>query len=328
MIAVISQVGLLNDAQRLDAMKSWVVLAAGDPAAARAFELLDELKHRRRRSKAELLLLRQLQEQVDRSWSGIQATIFKIAQQAGLDGVIDALNTGLVELDVYPSETDAAVKSFFKSVSDAVLSPRTYPLFDEQTGSFVASAMREGIISPTEADRMQAKVASFASEVLQRLPLFEQASIEEILAIRHELEHALVRFRSAIIAYSRLIANPAWEPAFAAEAELVFREEVETAVLEIEEQVASNTVIRTVMRKATSPTILVVPGATSVLGVIVSTAADFSHALGTAAGFAAGAALFATAVADEFRTDRNTLERHKLYFYYGARRELTQRVKQ
>jgi hypothetical protein len=327
MIAVISQVSLLNEAQRLDAMKSWVVLAARDPGAARAFDLLDELKHRRHRSTPELLLLRKLQEQIDRSWAEIQATIAGIAQRAGLDGVIDAVKTGLVELDIYPSETDQAVNSFFKSVSDAVISPLTYPLFDEQTGSFVASAMRAGMISPTTADQAQAKVAGLASDVLQRLPLFEHASIEEVLAIRHELEHALVRFRSAIITYSRLIASPAWEPSFATEAELVFREQVETAVLEIEEQVSSNTLIKTLMRKVASPTAVIVPASASVLGLVVSTAADFSHVLGSTAGYAAGAAVFAKAVADEFRTDRNNLERHKLYFYYGARRELMQRVK-
>lgn len=327
MIAVISQVVLLNEAQRLDAMKSWVVLAAGDPSAARAFEVLDELKHRRHRSTSELLLLRKLQEQINRSWDEIQATIYRIAQQAGLDGVMDALKTGLVELDIYPSETDEAVKCFYESVSGAVISPLTYPLFDEQTGSFIASAMREGMISPTTADQAQGKVAGLASEVLQRLPLFEQASIEEILAIRRELEHALVRFRSAIITYSRSIASSAWEPSFASEAELVFREQVEIAVLEIEEQVASNTLIKTIMRKVTDPTAVIVPASASVLGVVVSTAGDVSHLLGQTAGYAAGAALFAKAVADELRADRDNLERHKLYFYYGARHELKERVK-
>ncbi len=327
MIAVISQVGLLNEAQRLDAMKSWVVLAAGDPSAARAFELLDELKQRHHRSTSELLLLRKLQEQVNRSWDEIQATIHNIAQQAGLDGVIDALKTGLVELDIYPSETDAAVKSFFESVSDAVISPRTYPLFDEQTGSFVASAMREGIISATTADHAQGKVAGLAPEVLQRLPLFEQASIEEIIAIRRELEHALVRFRSAIITYSRSIASSAWEPSFASEAELVFREQVDVAILEIEEQVASNTLIKSIMRKLTDPTAVIVPASASALGIVVLTAGDFSHLLAQTTGYAAGAALFAKAVADERRAGRDNLERHKLYFYYGARRELVERVK-
>ena len=328
MIAVISQVGLLNEAQRLDAMKSWVVLAAGDPAAAHAFELLDDLKHHRYRSKSELLMLRKLQEQVERTWNQIQATIYGIAQQAGLDGVIDALRTGLVELDVYPSDTDEAVKSFFKSISNAVISPLTYPLFDEQTGSFVASAMREGIIPATSADHAQGKVTGLASEVLQRLPLFEQASVGEILAIRHELQHALVRFRSAIITYSRSIASSAWEPPFASEAELVFRGQVELALQEIEEQVASNTLIKTIMRKVTDPTAVMVPASASMLGVVVSTAGDFSHLLGQAVGYAAGATLFAKAVADERRRDRENLERHKLYFYYGARRALAERVRQ
>ena len=53
-------------------------------------------------------MLRKLQEQIDRSWAQIQETIFKIAQQAGLDGVIDALKAA-------PGHTNSTL---WKDVSD------------------------------------------------------------------------------------------------------------------------------------------------------------------------------------------------------------------
>ncbi len=324
MIAVVSQIGLLTEAQRLDAMRSWVILAAGnDPTAGQAFDTVKSLRRRQHRSREELLLLRKLSESINRVWDDVQSMVVKIAHEAGIDGIADALNTGLVELDIYPTDTDEAVKAFFRSVSDAIVSADSYPLFDDQTGTLVGAAVREGLIPTDAPDEHKARVAGLAADVLQRLPLFDQASIEEILAIRRELDRALIRFRSAMISYSTMIESASWDRTFSTEAELLFRREVEPAVLDIEEEVRANTLVRTIMRRA--PEAILVPASSSALGLLISTAAGFSSILGSAAAYAVGAGLLAKAVAEQRAERQQRLEQNKLFFYYGAQHRLQAR---
>ena len=76
--------------------------------------------------------------------------------------------------------------------------------------------------------------------MLQRLPLFDDATVHEVIDIRRELERPLVRFRSAVMTYAESIKSASWDEDFSVEAELVFRQHIEPAVLEIEDSVRSS----------------------------------------------------------------------------------------
>jgi hypothetical protein len=114
---------------------------------------------------------------------------------------------------------------FNRVVIDAMTDSTTHPLFDDGTGSIVKLGIEFGVISPSATRVAQAKQTQLAANVLNRLPLFDEASMNEILDVRRELEGQLVRFRSAIMKYADTIKNAAWDDEFCAEAEELFHRE-------------------------------------------------------------------------------------------------------
>lgn len=324
MLVLFSQLTNLSEDQRLDALEQWSSILS-DPSAAANISILKQLKRKRYRSKEELLVVMRASEFIRRTWAELQSKIDDIATEAGADGLVAALESGLVELEVYNQEdTEEMLRAFFDSVGDAVVCGGTYPLFDDQTGDLVRAALREGKLSGDRIGMAKGRIVGLASDLFERLPLFDKASVDEILAIRAELERSLVRFRSAIIEYSRLIESAQWDRSFKQEAEIVFREKVEPAVAEVEDAVKANRLIRDLLRKFATGSLL--PATSSGLGLLVSNVAAFSPLAGTSLGFAAGVGTLAYSTVEEWQERHRDIERNQLYFYYRAGQELRTRA--
>ena len=117
----------------------------------------------------------------------------------------------------------------------------TYPLFDDLTGDIVGRAVGKGLIRPTAGTKRRAKHGGFSGDILQRLPMFERASVSDVLEIRDELSEYLGAFRDAVASSAATIESSPWSvDDFAEEADLVFRENVAPAVGRIEERVESD----------------------------------------------------------------------------------------
>jgi hypothetical protein len=91
------------------------------------------------------------------------------------------------------------------------LSGHTYPLFDDSAGQLVNTAIKEGKLVPLNTSASRAKQVGLSSNLLNRLPSFYNASVDEIVDIRKELDKPLVHFRSAIIKFSKEIESSSWE---------------------------------------------------------------------------------------------------------------------
>ncbi len=122
------------------------------------------------------------------------------------------------------------LEEFVERVAGAVEDGSTYPLFDDLTGNFVTEAIRHGFLTVSETDAARSRHSGLCSDLLQRLPLFERASLSDVLAIRHELEGPLLGFYIAVADFSREIRSAAWETDFIEEADVLFREKVEPEV--------------------------------------------------------------------------------------------------
>jgi hypothetical protein len=85
------------------------------------------------------------------------------------------------------------VQEFVEIIKNALSNGSTYPLFDGQTGDLVRTGVKGGQIRVSQAGVARGKHSGLAARSLERLPVFEQASIKEILDIRQELEHPLTR---------------------------------------------------------------------------------------------------------------------------------------
>ena len=199
----------------------------------------------------------------------------------------------------------------------------THPLFDDGTGSIVKLGIEVGLISPTATRVAQAKQTQLAANVLNRLPLFDDASMNEILDVRRELEGHLVRFRSAIMKYADMIKIASWDSEFSAEAEEVFHREIEAAVLDIEGAVRTNpSLLELATRKLVGAPAL----STSVFSFIVAQLTSLTTITNLAMAASVGAS---TAVYDAFKESQKAqraVEQNQLYFYYRAGELLTNRT--
>ncbi len=215
---------------------------------------------------------------------------------------------------------DTLLNDFLKQLEQAVNSPKTYPLFDDFTGDLVRLGIKEGRIETSGAQTNRAKHLGLAASLLERLPCFDEASVQELLEIQSELQNPLVNFRCSMIEFSEQIGSAPWDDDFAIEAENTFRSKVEPAVLEIEQQVKENKYLIEVGRRIPEKP-LMVPG-TSALGMAVGTLSHLGETTLSLAGVGAGAATLALDAWMKHQEKRAKIEANQLYFYYRAGRRL------
>jgi hypothetical protein len=293
------------------------VVAQGlnNPDLDAALAFYDKLKRKKRRNKQELITARQLTAKLRNFQEEARSRLEKSARQAGIEHLEAAIKTGVVELQIFQgADFEQLTYEYFDAVSAAVLSGKTYPLFDDHTGELIQYAVREGRLKPSKVSVNRAKQVGLSSDLLHRLPLFDNTPVNEIIDIRKELDASLRRFRSAVVKFSRDVENAAWDKEFPLEAEQVFREHVEPAVLEIEEACRSNKLIFSLLPSLVDKPS--VPLTTSVLGLLLAEASQMPYVF--AAGLAAGTATVALRSVQEWREKQKQTESNHLFFYYKA----------
>lgn len=257
------------------------------------------------------------------------AGVESMAEKAGINTIAPALDSGLVTLHPIEIISDFSTGNNFAHhfqdfVSDAVTSSDTYPIFDDAIAKLVQVAIREGIINPSQARIASNKHVGLSSDILQRLPLFDEATIDEVLDIRKELDRPLIRFRAAMLNFSESVKSASWDEDFSIEAEQVFRQKVEPAVLEIEEAVKDNLLLSKLGNKIAADPMLAGP----VLGVIVASPTNFGHLLeqvAPAAALTIGGAKVLKHIVDAVRENKDKqreIEQNQLYFLYRAKQRL------
>lgn len=320
-IVTLAQAGHLSKGEQISTMQEWSSSLGSEYAGTNdILAAAKTLRGKQHRSKSEILTLARIDKAIAETWQMMSGKIAEIVAESGASGLTEAYDAGLLEVEIYDiQDTDTMVKQFFDSVGAAVVSHDTFPLFDGGTGDLVRAAINEGQLAPRSSAQLRSKIVGLASDMLGRLPLFDVASMDELLDIRRELDPYLVRFRSAVISYARVIQSAQWDSDFQDEADLVFRERVAPAILEIEDAVKSNTLLKAFLSRSTET--LTVPGS-STLGVILSGIAEFSQIAGAALGFAAGAAAVGASAIDDWQAKTKDIQGNQLYFYYRVGQSL------
>lgn len=216
---------------------------------------------------------------------------------------------------------DDLFKDFIKRLESAVNSNKTYPLFDDFTGNLVRIGLKEGHIATTDVQTGRAKHLGLAASLIERLPMFEEASVDELLDIREELQRPLVNFRRAVMEFSATVASAPWENDFAAEADNVFRGKVEPALLEIEDAMQSNTYLAEVGRRLVKEPFMVA-GTGSALSVALSQTQALGGVAASALGVGASTAVLLGDAWREYVEEKNKIETNQLFFYYRAGEQL------
>ena len=170
-------------------------------------KLIDVLQHlnRKKHSNRDELLMRFRLESILRAriTNGDFREVAEAAiKRSGISDIRRLVKSGLLEhqrLEIRRYARKEMVKlfnEFFDVLIEAISNGKTYPLFDDLTNTVIARAITEKQIGVHEANIHRAKQIQLASYVMERLPSFDRASLDEIIDIRKELERPLVRFRS------------------------------------------------------------------------------------------------------------------------------------
>ncbi len=259
--------------------------------------------------------------------SQVQAIARHIASEAGADGIMEAVTSGVLDYHrfrasyrVAMENTDIVVEEFLDRVGKAVSDGSTYPLFDADLGGWIGENIQEGKLAVRESAISRGKHIGLAAQLLQRLPVFDMATIDEILDIRRELERPLTNFRAKIIEFAERARHEPWDEDFPFDVEQVFNRDVAPTVLAIEDAAQANS-LRDVLRRKIIDKPLVVPGA-SALGVMLSSLSFLPALVSSAAGTGAASALVAYDAYKEWQQKQRTIEQNQLYFYYKAGKQL------
>ncbi|HVG32089.1 MAG TPA: hypothetical protein VM911_03385 [Pyrinomonadaceae bacterium] len=216
----------------------------------------------------------------------------------------------------------AWIEEFTTVIGASVSDQSTYPLFDEILGRSIRLGIEAGVIPASDGGGKRAKEARLAAELFSRLPLFEEASIDEILDIRKELERPLVHFRSAVIGFSDNIKDAAWDENFSFDAEQVFNRDVAPAILNIEDEIKSNSYLKELARKWFDKSLLLTGGSALTLAVSNLPVPSLA-ALAVGVTYNTITAFYDTN--KEWRAKQQAVERNNMYFYYKAGKMLSEK---
>lgn len=252
---------------------------------------------------------------VDGMNSALDAGIDNVTGGVRLDELESALSSGLIELQPIDPGSTHVVEDYFDVIADAIKSDHSYPLLDSSTGNLVSLAIKEGKLEIPDISIARAKGVGLSADLLSRLPLFDIASVDEVVSIRRELESPLIRFRSAMLEFSDEIRSAAWEKAFPLECEMIFMKRVAPSILEIEEAVRSNKRLRVFTETFIQEKGLL---AISSLGLVLASANNLTATVSQFLPPAAAGTVILGKSELTHQKRRGEIEQNQLYFYYKA----------
>ena len=246
--------------------------------------------------------------------------------------LLQALNSGFLDLHDFKSILKRATRETFsaemlfmdyiEAVSTAASDAQTYPLFDEDTTRVISLGIEADERTFLSAADNRAKEVALAADLLARLPVFERATVKEILDIRRELEKPLRNFRSAMITFSDQIESASWDKDFAQDADRVFRSQVAPTVLALEDEEKSNSFLNELTAKVAEKSIQVGGAATASAAISALAGRLLNLPLADVAALSVGPAIVAGGVAysayKEWREKQQKTKGNSLFFYYKA----------
>jgi hypothetical protein len=348
------QLGGLSDNEQLRFMEMVVPYLKPSNEAAKIVDFLRRLSdYRVIQSPQGKALKATLLSQFADNWTEIKRVVDNIAASAGMNEIVTALDSGALEIHQFSTQSKNSdtmqfmadcvarasgkqlsrheataiqhrnsnmTKEFVDGVFSAIASGTTYPLFDADIGHLVYLAQKAGLVRFTDVSNQRARHIALAGDLLQRLPVFDQVAIKDILLIRGELDRHLTRFRRSVIEFASAVSSAPWDDDFGKESELLFRKEIAPAILDLEDEIRSNRLLEKLARQAIEKPLLLTPGAA--LSLALSQIPNLPAEIVASLGIGVSAAAVVYDAYKEWSDKQRTLERNGLFFYYQAGKRL------
>lgn len=300
--------------KRFDVMEN-VLPVFKDTAGIKDF--LDILKITRERfekkhlSNDEYISKTKLYKQLDSLWPEVQNNIASMFPDTEIKEIYLAIKSNLVEIESYDSNEEGKIlsKLFVKNLTSSLSESNSYPLFDFDTSDLIKYVIEENKVKVSNSNLMRGNELKFISKLFEKLPLFEEASIDEIIDIKKELQKPLIRFRSGIKEISSRVKDVFWNKEFSSDIHELIIKEIEPSILEIEELLNENSYLKTLVKRALKSQLFAGVSTAAAIGVIIS-------GLSTLPSMILPASLLATESYSEYKEKKNQTEKNYLFFYY------------
>lgn len=301
---------------------------------------------------SDLQLKEQFEKTVEQTWEAIAETTSQFVKDSQIEQINTAVKAGVLDLHPFDqSDEDHAaldtmiehaanafalkskgrlpsveqdkewVQKFVENVSNSVSDVSTYPLLDSETGNLLSTGLVPNSSGIVGLGMERGKQTELAKYLLEQLPLFEKASVDEILDIRRELDKPLTRFRGAIMDFSGKIKAAPWNKDFPYEANKIYIHDVQPAMLDIEEAVQANKFLYTMIQKFKQKSAIELPKG-ELISLGIANISSLSKELAASIGFGIASATIIYDAYQEWLKKKKAVEHHKLYFYYGLGKRL------
>ncbi|GEM_PF-1902205 len=300
---------LLKDKQEIEKIVNFISL----------YKKLNKIKHPDNKTFIEL---RKIKNALSIALKDTKESIFNICSNAGLNDIGIAIKNQLLEIkefDVIKND-EYLVKNFISELAESISKNNTYPLFDFEISDIMKTALNEGVINLPQKGIARGNDINLVYKLFERLPLFENARIDEIIDIRNELSRPLIRFRSSIMKISGNIENEFWDKDFESDIQNIMIQEIEPVILEIEQETNNNKYLKELLTVAVNDyKLLSLPA----FGIMISKYSNISDILLETVASAIPTIIVSAKAYLNWRKEQIEIEKNHLFFYYKLKKELS-----
>lgn len=289
------------------------------PDSMEIFLKYKELKKIKHRTSMQIQICQKIEQGLEQIWNQVRSEALEKEEYKNMCELEKAVKIGLVEITKFKSvkkENDDIINQYLNNITEAVTHGHTFPMFDDDTSDLFSYALKEGVVNVSDIATKRSRSIGLAAYLLEKLPVFETATIQEILDIRKELEKPIVHFRAGMINFSEAISSAPWDNDFSAEAEIILHQKVRPAVLEIEESVRTNSFMREFARNILDKP-LGIPAGTGI-ALLISNSSSLPDILTQSLGIGIPTATVAYDAYKNWKEEKTHIEQNQVYLYYKA----------
>ena len=249
MLLSAGQFATLDDDGKVRALTQILPTLAREKSAEslRTLEAFDQLRRKKHLAGRELNLRRAFEKQLRSTWDEIRQTVEELTDRAGGKHLVRAIAEGVLVIDpligTEPSQ-GLSVETYMERIEAALSDVCTYPLFGPEVAKLIDATIGAGGVVVGATAEGRAKQAALAAGFLNRLPAFPDATVDEILDVRKDLEDPLIRFRGAMVAFATELSESAFGDELGGEIQDLWFAKVAPHLADLKERVAENHALR------------------------------------------------------------------------------------
>ncbi|MFA0815443.1 MAG: hypothetical protein ACC608_06600 [Anaerofustis sp.] len=226
-------------------------------------------------------------------------------------------------------DPDGCSMEYYESLIKSL--DNSYPIFDELSSNLMKYSVQDKYIVLDDMNGSKIKHAGLVKNHIVRLPSFESASIDELLDIKNELSKPLIRYRSQMQKYSNTIKSLPWDKDFVQECEILYRNEIEPELLNIDEAINDNTFLKNLGYSFMCDANTFKSMGGLFIGITTATVlSSFCDTLSTeSAAIMASTSWIVPKIVSTYKDyteKKKQIERNNLFFYYQANKLMNQMI--